>query len=87
MAEQVIVLFAWLLRALTMLIFVRAILSWFIQDPGHPVMKILIDLTEPVIRPIRRLMPQTMGFDLSPIIAIVALQLVERIFIGLARAG
>ncbi len=73
----------WVVNALSILIFVRVLLSWFIQDPDHPVMKILIDLTEPIMRPIRRMMPQTMGFDFTPVVAIVGLQLLERIIIGL----
>ena len=73
----------WIVNVLTVLIFVRSILTWFIQDPNHPVMRILIDLTEPILRPIRQRMPQTVGFDFPPIVAIVALQLLERIIFGL----
>lgn len=85
--QQIVNLLDWLFRALTLLIFIRAILTWFIQDPSHPVMRILIQLTEPILRPIRRLMPQTMGFDLSPMVAIVALLLLGEIVRGLARPG
>ena len=73
----------WIINALTILIFVRSILSWFIQDPDHPMMKILIDLTEPILRPIRRMMPQTAGFDLTPLAAIIGLQVLQRIIFSL----
>ena len=78
-------LFDAVLLALSTLIVVRTLLSWFIQDPDHPVMKILIELTEPVIRPIRRLMPQTMGFDFSPLAAIFAIFILRQILASLLR--
>ncbi len=46
-------------------------------------MKILIDLTEPILRPIRRMMPQTAGFDLTPLAAIIGLQVLQRIIFSL----
>jgi len=36
---------------LTILLFARAILSWFIQDPYNPIMRTLYDLTEPILAP------------------------------------
>ena len=81
--DQIGNLVDWIINALTILIFVRSILSWFIQDPDHPMMKILIDLTEPILRPIRRMMPQTAGFDLTPLAAIIGLQVLQRIIFSL----
>jgi YggT family protein len=81
--DQIGSLVLWIINALTILIFVRSILSWFIQDPDHPMMKILIDLTEPILRPIRRMMPQTAGFDLTPLAAIIGLQVLQRIIFSL----
>ena len=86
--SQLAPLISFVLNALSILIFIRAILTWFIPDADHPAMRILIDLTEPVLRPIRRLMPQTMGFDFTPIVAIVGLRLLDRIILGLVlQAG
>ena len=66
-----------------MIIFIRAILSFFIRDPYHPVMKILIELTEPILQPLRRVMPETPGFDLTPFVAALGLQLLQRIIVSL----
>ena len=79
-------LLLWLIQALSLLIVARALLSWFIRDTTHPVMRILLDLTEPVLRPIRRMMPSDVMVDFSPLIAIVALQIVGRLITGMMGA-
>ena len=75
----VVSIIVWLLNLLNLMIIVRALLSWF--DPGmrSSVGKILVDITEPLLGPIRRMIPSAGGLDFSPIIAIILLQFVERI--------
>jgi YggT family protein len=47
-------------------------------DPFNPIVRFLYRVTEPVLRPIRRRMPGfQLGFDLSPLVAILALQLLS----------
>ena len=79
MSDSVIRLISYLFNALTLLILARALFSWF--DPGmrSSVGKILVEITEPLIGPIRRMIPSAGGLDFSPIIAIILLQFVERI--------
>lgn len=64
---------------MTIAIFARAIFSWI--DPGmnSPVGKLLYDITEPVIGPIRRVVPSAGMFDFSPIIALILLQVLGRL--------
>ncbi len=64
-------LVALVLRLLSFAIIGRALLSWF--DPGmnSTVGRLLFDLTEPIIAPIRRVVPSIGAFDLSPIIALL----------------
>ena len=58
---------------LAILIFIRALLSWFPNiDPRNPLVEILYQLTEPILAPIRSLMPRTM-LDFSPMIASILL--------------
>jgi YggT family protein len=78
-----------LLDAYVVVIFVRVILSWFPISPGSVMASIysfVHSITEPVLGPIRRLMPGVgvggMGLDLSPIIVILLLQLLIRPLIG-----
>ena len=75
-----------LLNIYLILIFARIILSWFPVSPGGALAQIfsfLYTVTEPVLGPIRRAIPPIgmggMGFDLSPIIVIVGVQILERV--------
>jgi YggT family protein len=61
---------------LTFAIFGRAILSWFNMDPNSPIIQILTSITDPIVEPIRRIMPRVGMFDLSPMIAIIVVQIV-----------
>ncbi len=73
-----------LATALTYLIFIRAILSWFPISRDNFLVELLFQLTEPVLSPLRRVIPTFGMIDLSPLVAILLLQLlpvmVERIF-------
>ncbi len=54
-------------------IVIRIILSWVAQGAYNPATAIITTLTEPVLRPFRRLVPPMGGFDISPIFAIILL--------------
>ena len=62
---------------LTIGIFLRAIMSWFPIDPSNPLVQILIQLTEPILAPIRRVMPRIGMIDLTPMAAIILLQVLS----------
>jgi len=62
------------------LIIIRVILSWVRHDPYNPIFKFIYEVTELVLGPVRRLFPlRGMGIDISPIIAILLLQLINSI--------
>jgi len=63
-------------------IFVRAIVSWVAPRSQHPAIRILDDLSDPLLAPIRRLLPSMGGLDLSPIFAILAINLVQRLLVA-----
>jgi YggT family protein len=74
---------SWLLNAYVFVIFARVILSWFPISPDSPlasVYRAIYAVTEPVLGPIRRVMPGVgvggMGLDLSPIIVIFGIYLI-----------
>lgn len=52
---------------------IQAVLSWFNPDPYHPAARVLAQLTAPVLRPARKLLPPISGVDLSPLLVVVAL--------------
>ena len=60
-----------LLRILYWLILIRALVSWVNPDPYNPVVQFLYKATEPILYPIRRLLPLNFrfGLDISPVIA------------------
>jgi YggT family protein len=61
-------------RLFFFLVLVRAILSWVSQGGYHPVAAILTSLTEPLVRPVRRLIPPIGGLDLAPLFVLIGLQ-------------
>ncbi len=65
-----------LLQIYNIAIIVRAVLSWFTQDRNNKIYEILYKITEPVLGPIRRVLPATGGFDFSPVVAMIAVQVV-----------
>jgi YggT family protein len=66
-----------LINVFVFAVFARAILSWF--DPGNynPASSLLHSLTEPLLGVCRKVIPDLGGIDLSPLIALVALQLAK----------
>lgn len=58
-------------------IVIQAILSWVNPDPYNPIITLLHQLTNPVLRPVRRLIPVIEGIDLSPIAALIGLAFIK----------
>jgi YggT family protein len=77
-----------LLQILSIAILVRVLLTWFPIDQSNPIIRLLFDVTEPVLAPFRRVIPRIGMFDLSPIAAMLVIQFVQQhlpdIFRGLA---
>ena len=67
---------ALLLQILLMAIFVRVLLTWLPIDQSNPIVRVLFDVTEPVLAPFRRIIPRIGMFDLSPIAAMLIIQFI-----------
>ena len=67
-------------RLLVLLIIVQAILS-FILAPFHPIRETIDRLVEPMLRPIRQVMPSTGALDFSPLVLIILVQLVTTLLV------
>ena len=65
-----------LCQLLIIAIILRAILSWFALNPRNPVNTILYQITEPILAPLRRIVPRIGMLDITPLIAIILLQLI-----------
>ena len=68
---------------LTWAIVARSLLSWFPIDQSSPLYQLLFRVTEPIIEPIRRVLPSTGMMDLSPMAAIVMLIVMGQLVSGL----
>ncbi len=56
------------------IVIIRALISWVNPDPYNPIVRFLHRATEPVLRPVRRLIPTgNIGIDISPVIVILAI--------------
>lgn len=76
---------SYLLRLLEWLIIIRALLSWFVSPHSrHPLVVLLQRITDPILRPISQIVPVAGGFDVSPLIAILLLELLQRVVVQLA---
>jgi YggT family protein len=77
-----VVAIRWLAGLVQLVILARALISWLHVDPYSPLVRILVRVTEPILRPFRRVLPMWQGVDLSPVAAMVAIQLLESILVG-----
>lgn len=59
------------------MIILRAVLSFVSPDPYNPMVQMLYRLSDPLLKPFQRLIPPIGGLDLSPVFAVLALQLVR----------
>jgi YggT family protein len=73
------------LQILTWSIIARALLSWFPIDQSSPLIQMLYRVTEPIIEPIRRVMPGSGMLDLSPMVAIIVLIVMEQMVASVAQ--
>lgn len=76
-------LFALTVSLFLIAIIIQALSSWF--NPGHynPLTAALYSLTEPLLRPARRLLPPISGIDLSPLLVLLALQVLKMLVVTL----
>lgn len=75
-----------LFQLLNLAIIARVFLSWFNVRPDHPVVSFLLQITEPVLAPIRRVVPTIGMLDISPIIAIILLELLRNLLITIVAS-
>ena len=63
---------------------VRVLLSWIPNNPYHPIIQFIHQITDPILKPFQDIIPSyRIGIDLSPLFAFLALNLLERLIFGL----
>ncbi len=75
--ESIVYVIDFIFDVLFIVILVRAVLSFFNPDTGNALFQILILFSDPILAPIRRILPSTYGIDFSPLIAILILRFVQ----------
>lgn len=73
-----------LVNALTLLVIVDVLISYFLP-PYHPSREMLDRLVEPFLAPIRRFLPPAGGIDFSPMVLVIAIQLIGQVLISILR--
>jgi len=76
-----------LCQVLAIIIFVRAILSWFTTSPNSQVVLFLDRITEPILVPLRRIVPRLGMVDITPMIAIIILLLIASLLSQLTEGA
>ncbi len=67
-----------MISVLDLAILIRVLLSWFPVDAQNPIVRIIFDVTEPVLVPFRRVLPKIGMIDLSPLAALLLLGFLAR---------
>ena len=72
------VLLFYIIRLYELILIVRIFMSWIRPNPAHPVVQWIYKLTDPVLDPIRKMLPMNaMGLDFSPIIVFILLEVIK----------
>ncbi len=76
-----------LFNLLSFAIVARALLSWFNVNPYHPLVAFLDRVTEPILAPLRRIIPPIGMMDISPLVALILLQVIRQVLLALIARG
>lgn len=71
-----------LFNVLTLAIFARVLLSWFPTAADNPIGRVIYDVTEPILGPLRRIIPSFGMLDISPLVALLLLQVLRNILLA-----
>ncbi len=80
--EVLATIILYMTRALTILILADIIVS-YILDPFHPIRRFLDSIVQPLLAPIRRILPPAGMFDFSPIVLLILVEMVGRVLADL----
>ena len=75
-----------LFNVLQFAIIIRALLSWFNPRPDNPLVVLLHDITEPVLAPLRRIVPRIGMIDITPLVAILLMSVIQQVLQQVIRA-
>ena len=74
-----------LLQLYSFVILGRVLITWMPNlDRSNPAVKLLFDVTEPVLQPVRAMLPPMQGMDFSPLVVMIAITLLTRVIAMIA---
>jgi YggT family protein len=68
-----------LIYILNFAIIIRALMSWFNPSPENPIVRFVIEITEPVLAPLRKIVPRIGMMDITPIVAILLMNVILQV--------
>ena len=71
----------YLFEALNIILIIRIILSWIPHNRYHPIINLIYDVTEPILKPFRNMINPIQGIDITPIIVFFLLRLLRNFFV------
>ena len=85
MPNFVVQLLVTLIQLYSLVILVRIILSWIPNvDRSNQIIRFLYQITDPVLEPVRRVIPPIGMIDISPIIVFIGLHILQRVLVSMA---
>ncbi len=87
MANTLVSLISLVSTLFYLLILARIIFSWVRVDRYNPVVNMIYQLTEPVLAPIRNLLPAMGTFDFSPLVALLLMEVVARVLTAIVQSS
>ncbi|HEY7162200.1 MAG TPA: YggT family protein [Acidobacteriota bacterium] len=75
------VILDWIIKFYMIVLFARVVISW-IRVPYNQIVHMIYQMTEPILRPIRRKMPMSLGIDFSPMIVFLVLLAIQIIVVN-----
>ncbi|MBI4315142.1 MAG: YggT family protein [Chloroflexi bacterium] len=87
MANTLVSLISLVSTLFYLLILARIIISWVQVDRYNPVVNMVYQLTEPVLAPIRKVLPAMGTFDFSPLVALLLMEVVARVLTAIVQSS
>ncbi len=68
---------------LDLAILLRVLFSWIHPDPSNQLVRLVYQITEPILAPLRRYIPPFGGLDITPVIALIIMDFLRRVLFAL----
>jgi len=68
-----------LIWALSLLLIISAVMSWFQPDPRNPFVRLIHAIVDPLLLPVRAILPPAAGMDFSPMVVMIILWILRNL--------